>query len=99
MFALKDLTTLLEKWNVWKELKANADKVPDLEHRISCIEKALEQRPTKAAGEQCRFCGESELRLTDSKPIDGSMGNLGVMKETWTCGACQKSETKTTTPK
>jgi hypothetical protein len=33
-FGIPDLVALMDRWGVWKEVRANADKVPTLGRRI-----------------------------------------------------------------
>jgi hypothetical protein len=43
MTLLDNLVAVLERWDVWKELKSNADKIPNLEKRITELEQKQEE--------------------------------------------------------
>ncbi|MBO6550735.1 MAG: hypothetical protein JJ964_14085 [Rhizobiales bacterium] len=64
MALLDNLIAVLERWDVWKELKSNADKIPELEKRITELEQKLERCP----GEACPKCGHLTLRRTRAAP-------------------------------
>jgi uncharacterized OB-fold protein len=58
-WGLPDLVSLMDRWAVWKEVRANADRVPALEQRIT----ALEERLQRAPGEACPKCGAFSYRV------------------------------------
>ena len=79
MALLDNLIAVLERWDVWKELKSNADKIPDLEKRITELEQKLERCP----GEACPKCGQLTYRTSEYRK--------GF--RTYTCENCGHSET------
>lgn len=58
---LSDLIKVVEKWNIWHEVRDNAAKVPDLDNRLKKIESLLNGR---APGDTCPKCGQRTLRVT-----------------------------------
>jgi predicted RNA-binding Zn-ribbon protein involved in translation (DUF1610 family) len=62
-WGLPDLVSLMDRWAVWKEVRANADRVPALEQRIT----ALEERLQRAPGEACPKCGALSYRVDYSE--------------------------------
>jgi len=93
-WGLSDLIGLLDRWAVWKEMKANADKVPQLERRIA----ALEARLQRAPGEACPRCGAYEFRVIKSER-DQVLGRLGGMRQHLECKECGFKDEKLVTPK
>jgi hypothetical protein len=83
----------MDRWSVWKEVRANADKVPALEARIA----ALEERLQRAPGEACPKCGALEFRTDKTVPTIGSLGKLGAIDRHLKCGACGHEEVHTET--
>jgi hypothetical protein len=91
-FGIKDLVSLMDHWDVWKEMRANAERVPDLEQRIT----ALEEKLRRAPGEACPSCGAFELRVAKSAP-DPTFGRLGGARRTMKCSECGFEEEKIVT--
>jgi hypothetical protein len=58
----------MDRWNVWKEVRANAMSVPALEQRIAALEEGLKRAP----GEACPRCGAYEFRVAGSGPPAGN---------------------------
>src|ERR1700730_15272278 len=84
-WGLSDLVTLMDRWGIWKEVRANADKVPALEQRIA----ALEERLQRAPGEACPKCGALEFRTEKTVPNTGHLGAVGgTLDRHLKCGAC-----------
>lgn len=75
---LESILTLLDKWPRWKRINDMPDNLDDLLSRMAKLEKRLEKRP----GEDCPYCGEPALRLTQQ-------GMNGQWEE-WTCAECGK---------
>jgi predicted RNA-binding Zn-ribbon protein involved in translation (DUF1610 family) len=90
-WVLSDLIALMDRWTVWKEVRENANKVPELEQRIA----ALEQKLQRAPGEACPACGAWSFRAISSTPS----GNLGTRKITYKCQECGYEDVITKTPK
>src|SRR5947209_3264006 len=93
-WGLSDLVALMDRWNIWKEVRANADKVPALEKRIA----ALEDRLKRAPGDACPRCGALEFRTEKAVPHKGHFGRLGVVDRHLKCGACGHTEVRMETP-
>ena len=97
MVGIKDIITLLEKWEPWKRIADAPDRVDELETRISALEARL-QKPLRAPGEACPQCGAYEFRVTSSRPTQNKVfAPLGVLDRTYQCGECGFSETRTDT--
>jgi hypothetical protein len=94
-WGLSDLVALMDRWGVWKEVRANAAKVSELEQRIT----ALEDRLKRAPGEACPKCGELEFRTTKTEPIPGQLGKMGATYRHMQCGTCKHAERRTETPR
>lgn len=91
---LSDIKGILDHWAVWREMRENAAKVPDLEARIA----ALEERLNKAPGQACPSCGALEFRTEKTEP-HATLGDLGAKNRHLKCAACGYSEVKLETPK
>lgn len=87
---LSDLIALMDRWKDWKDVKAAAEKVPQLEARIA----ALESRLSRTPGEACPKCGELTFRVESTRP-DPTFGELGVSRRTMRCGECAFQEDRT----
>jgi predicted RNA-binding Zn-ribbon protein involved in translation (DUF1610 family) len=79
----------MDRWGVWKEVRANADKVPELENRVD----ALEQRLQRAPGEACPKCGAWGLRRSTTGRVIGSFP-MQHRTDDWTCEDCGHIEQK-----
>ena len=93
-WGLSDLVRLLDRWDVWKQMRANAEKVPELERRIGDLEARLERAP----GDACPSCGALEFRTDKAVPAQGTFGKMGMIKRHLKCGACGHTEIRTETP-
>lgn len=80
MATLDNILALLDKWPRWKRINDLPDQTDALLHRVAELEKRLKRRP----GEDCPYCGESELRLTEQ--------GMNAQWEKWTCGSCGKEK-------
>ena len=87
-WGLSDLVTLMDRWGIWKEVRANADKVPALEQRIADLEERLQRAP----GEACPKCGALEFRKEKTVPSTGPFGKVGAIDRHLKCGACGHTE-------
>ncbi|HEX7853811.1 MAG TPA: hypothetical protein VF503_08965 [Sphingobium sp.] len=87
MAVLQDILSLLDRWDQWKRIKSAPDKIEVLERRIA----ALEAKAPKTAGKPCPACGEPAMRRTGTEP-DPMFGDMGVNRETWTCGSCGETD-------
>ena len=85
-----DLVALLDRWDVWKTVRTNAERVPELERRI----KDLETRLSRAPGEACPRCGALEFRTENVTKDTGPFSDLGAVNRHLKCGACGHTETK-----
>ena len=72
-WGLSDLAALMDRWGTWKEVHANADKVPALEQRIA----ALEERLQRAPGDTCPKCGALECRTEKTERSTGPFSAVG----------------------
>jgi predicted nucleic-acid-binding Zn-ribbon protein len=93
-WGLSDLIALMDRWGVWKDVRANADKVPALEQRVA----ALEARLQRAPGEACPKCGAFDFRTEKTVPDHGHFGGMGVVNRHLKCGACGYTEVRMETP-
>lgn len=82
-WGISDLIKLLDRWEIWKQVRDNALRVPDLERRIA----ELEQRLDPAPGERCPRCGELTMRVTESAP-DPLFHVLGKSRQAMRCSSC-----------
>ena len=87
-WGLSDLVAMMDRWGIWKEVRANADKVPALEQRIA----ALEERLQRAPGEACPKCGALEFLTEKTAPSTGPFRALGAIDRHLKCGACGHTE-------
>jgi len=87
-WGLSDLIALMDRWGIWKEVRANAEKVPALEQRIA----VLEQRLQRAPGEACPKCGALEFRTDKVERNTGHFGQLGALDRHLKCGSCGHTE-------
>lgn len=93
-WGLSDLVALMDRWGVWKEVRANAERVPNLEKRLAALEGRLERAP----GEACPKCGALDFRTERTTPHD-KFGHMGVIDRHLKCASCGHTETKMETPK
>jgi predicted nucleic-acid-binding Zn-ribbon protein len=89
-FGIPDLVALMDRWGVWKEVRANADKVPALERRIA----ALEERLQRAPGTACPKCGALEFRTEKVSPAKGPLSIVGAVDRHLKCSACGHTEVR-----
>jgi predicted nucleic-acid-binding Zn-ribbon protein len=89
-FGIPDLVALMDRWGVWKEVRANADKVPTLGRRIA----ALEERLQRAPGAGCPKCGALEFRTEKVSPTKGPFSAVGAVDRHLKCGACGHTEVR-----
>jgi ribosomal protein S27AE len=89
-WGLSDLVSLMDRWSTWKEVRANADKVPALEQRIASLEERLQRAP----GETCPKCGAWEFRTEKAVRSSGPLGRLGALDRHLKCGACGYTEVR-----
>jgi hypothetical protein len=93
-FGLSDLIALLDRWSVWKDMRATLAKVPALEERIA----ALEERLQRAPGEACPKCGELAFRSKKSAAMPGKLGRTGHRQVWMECTACGYADKRTIAP-
>jgi predicted nucleic-acid-binding Zn-ribbon protein len=87
-WGLSDLIALMDRWGIWKEVRTNADKVPELERRLA----ALEERLQRAPGDACPKCGALEFRTEQVTPTKGHFSALNAKDRHLKCGACGHTE-------
>ncbi|MEE9159989.1 MAG: hypothetical protein V3U60_16590 [Gammaproteobacteria bacterium] len=71
MLNLKDILSVLDRWEVWQVLRENADKVPDLERRIVDLEEKL---GGKWPCDVCPKCGMLTLRVVRTHRVKDRSG-------------------------
>jgi predicted nucleic-acid-binding Zn-ribbon protein len=89
-WGLSDLVALMDRWSIWKEVRANADKVPALEQRIASLEERLQRAP----GEACPKCGAWEFRTEKAVRSSTPLGRLGALDRHLKCSNCGHTEVR-----
>lgn len=77
---------------LWSWIKSNAQKIFKLGKRIATLEErvtALEDALKKQPGDECPYCGERAMRLTEQSGLLGNQGSQWT-EEDWTCEKCGK---------
>lgn len=82
-----DIIGALEKLADWKLVKAQANRVPQLEARIAELEKRLGMNNTATV--VCDHCGSPDLVRTGSRP-NPTFGDLGQKDARYSCNGCGK---------
>ena len=98
-FSVSDILKILDQIPIWKTVKELPAKVAALEERCATLERRLaaaEAEPARAPGEACKACGERQLRLKNREKAGGIWADMGVYRETWSCGACGFTEERET---
>lgn len=86
MAAMKDLIESLNALAIWKRLTPLPDEVSELRRRVEQLEARL--GAASAGGlEQCPLCNSMQFKRTASR-ADPTFGELGVMRDSWTCQSC-----------
>lgn len=91
MSTLESILDLLNRWPSWKRITDSPDRIDGLEHRVAQLEDKLQRAP----GEACPSCGALAFRVTESKPMAGGFGKLGVRQWTRRCDDCEFEDTET----
>lgn len=94
MVGLSDLTTLLEKWPVWRAMAGTPARVDALEQKVAKLEKELADLLARRPGDSCPACGERSMRLAKSWHRMGSFPNE-YHYEDWKCEKCGNREQHT----
>jgi hypothetical protein len=86
MSLLDDVMNLFDRWDEGKRMRAAPGRVDELEKRVSELEALLSD---DAPPEHCRMCGARAARLYDTGVVDHK---AGLIRETWECTACTRSD-------
>lgn len=92
-WGISDLVALLDRWDVWKQVRENAGRVPALEARVAALEACLAAAP----GRNCPACGKPAWRVIASAP-DPDFGEVGMVRRTLACSECGFTEARTEEP-
>lgn len=90
MGTIADITSLLEKIPLWKQLKSLPETVARLEDRVVTLERVLAE---DAPADRCPKCRKLTYELQESVP-DPTFGRLGGNRRTYRCASCGFTEKK-----
>jgi len=91
MTVLKDITDLLQRWDVWKRVSATPDRLDALEKRVEALEEAARE---SVGMERCPSCGKAALRVVSSAVTTGPLRALGVREHNLKCTACSFTDVR-----
>ena len=94
MVGLKDITTLLEKWPVWKAMSETPARVETLEQKVAKLEAEVASFHGKRPADVCPKCGERAVRLSKTHLRMGSFPNEHHYED-WGCQKCDFREQRT----
>ncbi|MFH0995769.1 MAG: hypothetical protein V1844_09775 [Pseudomonadota bacterium] len=86
MTIVADIWNMIEDNKKWQTLKETVERIPELEARITALEKRLSGG---AAEYVCDHCGSPSLKRTGSRP-DPTFGVVGVKQLIFLCEECRK---------
>jgi ribosomal protein L40E len=91
MGLMEDMMKVLDRWDVWLEVKTVPSRVGELEATVKDLTEKLNG---KWPADVCRSCGERGLRLKHKLgPV--AQGN---MREEWDCEKCGARDTRIVKP-
>ena len=83
---------VLDRWDVWRELKTVPPRVAELEAMVKELNEKLNG---KWPADVCHKCGERGLRLDNSFGPDAN----GNMREEWGCKKCGARDVRSIKPR